>query len=609
MPPVNDNFIDATDLGSAESGTVTFDITDASLEPGEIDHANGHTVWFKWTAPDSDAWVFDTAATPLPRWDSTIAIYTGGPTLADLTFIGSDDDDLLQPGSTATDGFGTSQAIPGFLVGDVVWIQINSYDYPADAGQPSAGYPRTGCVLRWYRYGGPPPPPTFPPVISGIAPQPAVATETVTLTGLHFTGATGVMIGGVTAPYTVDSDTQITASVPATAATGLPVTVTNSDGTGSSITLTVYYPGPWSQPPDQWAPWLEGPATAQIWQATWADGDPQPGYPSTSDAPNTTPPPDSLPGQIPGWRVWRTGAITGFDYDAWVIEVTEWLAGVNFDGDLPFSLPPIRPSIAEQTAPYVADFETELVDGGAERGYGSTARGVPLGDVEITIDMPQLGASETVKTATSDTPPDSSDIVAAELRGVRIEPADYEWSGAGPTGTQWVTDARFRALPAVASAPVADGPLAPVGPTPTQVWEAFHVPPPADTVLLALTLADLDPGPVVGAFAAAFAVSLFIDDTTASLPDPGSGGFRPQVGKGAGIAAATSGDAPFISGRLYYRPPRYRMLYISPLAPASPPLRQYPRDDRLGGAPRQGRVNAPTSRQASRRQGWRNTYR
>jgi hypothetical protein len=53
-----------------------------------------------------------------------------------------------------------------------------------------------------------------------------------------------------------------------------------------------------------------------------------------------------------------------------------------------------------------------------------------------------------------------------------------------------------------------------------------------------------------------------------------------------------------------WQPPRWRFLYDR-----LPPLRQYPRDDYLGGAPRQGHTNGPTSTQGSARQGWRGTYR
>ena len=48
LPPANDAFAAATDLGSG-SGSLFVDTTGASTEPDEPG-ANGHSVWFTWTA-------------------------------------------------------------------------------------------------------------------------------------------------------------------------------------------------------------------------------------------------------------------------------------------------------------------------------------------------------------------------------------------------------------------------------------------------------------------------------------------------------------------------------------------------------------------------------
>ncbi len=60
---------------------------------------------------------------------------------------------------------------------------------------------------------------------SGLAPSSGAPGASITLRGSGFAGATGVTFGGVSAPYAIDSDTQITATVPAGARSG-PVVVT-----------------------------------------------------------------------------------------------------------------------------------------------------------------------------------------------------------------------------------------------------------------------------------------------------------------------------------------------------------------------------------------------
>ncbi|RII26598.1 MAG: hypothetical protein CXR31_09270 [Geobacter sp.] len=68
------------------------------------------------------------------------------------------------------------------------------------------------------------------PTISSFTPATG-ATGTVTITGSGFTGATGVTFNGMpAASYTVNSDTQITATIPWGAARG-PITVTDGSGT------------------------------------------------------------------------------------------------------------------------------------------------------------------------------------------------------------------------------------------------------------------------------------------------------------------------------------------------------------------------------------------
>jgi hypothetical protein len=96
-----------------------------------------------------------------------------------------------------------------------------------------------------------PPPPPAPPTITAFAPSSGVPGTTVTLTGTNFTGATGVSFGGVGAVFNVNSATQITTAVPASAASGR-ISVSTPGGTAqSSNDFTVPSPPP---PPQQQPP-------------------------------------------------------------------------------------------------------------------------------------------------------------------------------------------------------------------------------------------------------------------------------------------------------------------------------------------------------------------
>lgn len=75
-------------------------------------------------------------------------------------------------------------------------------------------------------------PPLGVPTITAASPSAAEATESVTITGTGFTGATQVKFGASNATsYVVDSATQITAVVPAGSAGSAQITVVTPNGT------------------------------------------------------------------------------------------------------------------------------------------------------------------------------------------------------------------------------------------------------------------------------------------------------------------------------------------------------------------------------------------
>ena len=89
-PPANDNFASAQ-LVSGASGSVTGTNVEATKQAGEPDHAGdpgGQSVWFRWTAPSSGPFQFNTVGSD---FDTTIGIYTGA-TLVTLTEVASNDE-------------------------------------------------------------------------------------------------------------------------------------------------------------------------------------------------------------------------------------------------------------------------------------------------------------------------------------------------------------------------------------------------------------------------------------------------------------------------------------------------------------------------------------
>jgi uncharacterized repeat protein (TIGR03803 family) len=87
--PVNDDFVNATSIAGS-SGSVSGNNSGATQEAGEPDHAGepgGRSVWFRWTAPASGEYSFNTAGSV---FDTLLAVYTGASVNA-LTLVASND--------------------------------------------------------------------------------------------------------------------------------------------------------------------------------------------------------------------------------------------------------------------------------------------------------------------------------------------------------------------------------------------------------------------------------------------------------------------------------------------------------------------------------------
>jgi kumamolisin len=80
------------------------------------------------------------------------------------------------------------------------------------------------------------------PNISGFSPAYGVTNASIVITGLNFTNVSAVNFNGVSAGFTVNSTTQITALVPITATAG-PISVTTASGTATSASSFIVLAG------------------------------------------------------------------------------------------------------------------------------------------------------------------------------------------------------------------------------------------------------------------------------------------------------------------------------------------------------------------------------
>ena len=210
----NDKFSIAQTLSST-SGTATGSNVGATKETAEPNHAGnagGHSVWYVWQAPQTGIYTWDTAGS---SFDTLLAVYTGND-VASLTAVAQNDD-----ASTAvTTSLLTFQATAGTV-----------YRIAVDGYQPTGLSGAAGSIaLHWVMNAA-------SPAISTISPaQGSVGTQ-VKINGANFNGATSVNFNGTAASFTVNSPTQIIATVPSGATTG-PIGVTAS---GITVTTSGFF--------------------------------------------------------------------------------------------------------------------------------------------------------------------------------------------------------------------------------------------------------------------------------------------------------------------------------------------------------------------------------
>jgi hypothetical protein len=163
--PVNDDFADAT-LITNSTGTVWGSNTGATNEIGEPIHSvtgGGLSVWYRWVAPYSGRFTFDTAGS---GFDTVLAIYTG-TAVNNLTTVVYDDDQQL-PLSTSAASFNA-------VANTTYYIAVDGY-LPEDSQDVKFGR----FTLNWSpRYeGAVPPGPVLPPTLA-IQPDPSASREII----------------------------------------------------------------------------------------------------------------------------------------------------------------------------------------------------------------------------------------------------------------------------------------------------------------------------------------------------------------------------------------------------------------------------------------------
>lgn len=200
----NDNFEDAYVLSGLAAST-SGDNNGATRESGEPRHygnTGSTSVWWKWTATTNTTVSLSTVGS---SFDTILAVYSGSSVNA-LTLLASDDD---------SGGGLTSRLVFAATAGTTYSIAVDGY-----------GNAQSGLISLALE-------PLNSPLINSFSPDQGVPGASVTITGYNFLEATSVLFGGDSASFSVISDTQIVATVPAGARSGV-LTISSATGTGQS---------------------------------------------------------------------------------------------------------------------------------------------------------------------------------------------------------------------------------------------------------------------------------------------------------------------------------------------------------------------------------------
>jgi hypothetical protein len=225
-PPANDNFT-AAQVITGNSGSASGNTVAATKETGEPNHAGndgGKSIWYRWTAPSTGVYTFNTVGS---SFDTLLALYTGS-SLANLTAVASNDN---------IPGTNTSSVSFSANAGTVYQIAIDGF--VGDAGEfGTTPTPASGASLLNWNLSI-----SIPPQIASFSPVGGSLGSTVILAGVGFVGVTSVTFNGASANFNVDSDQQISTTVPIGASSG-PIQVSKPSGTATSPSNFAVTPAP-----------------------------------------------------------------------------------------------------------------------------------------------------------------------------------------------------------------------------------------------------------------------------------------------------------------------------------------------------------------------------
>ena len=126
--PANDNFSVALVLG-AGMGFVSANNVASSREAGEPTTPGTHSIWYRWIAPSTGFWTFNTQPSNFDTW---LAVYSGS-TISSLSLLASSDD-VSDENHTSSVVISATNDVAYYVVVDGISIVLSDYSLDYSAG-------------------------------------------------------------------------------------------------------------------------------------------------------------------------------------------------------------------------------------------------------------------------------------------------------------------------------------------------------------------------------------------------------------------------------------------------------------------------------------------